>query len=1294
MFRNRKPLPVTSPLEAEAPAAPSVADSIGDPLREVRVLKRRVQLFVYIAIFASEPFYYFVVGYTLWQLIPGLAIGLFIAVTAIEGAFYQMFRLRKRSSYPQVLHKELGEVASGAAAAERALAVTAHLLKVDAGCIVLQNGEGTQSSFVLGASGEECHRYTSAMQEAMDEAMRTGESTWTSLQDESGGQGPRIVAVPLVALGRPTGCMALRFKRGADLKDSQLLRDIGVALGLSLENWRQREELRQGEERLKTVVSNMPVVLFAISREGVFTLSEGRGLDDLGLKPGQVVGMRVRDVYAEAPQILSNIERALGGESFSELVELQGLWWETSYSPVLDGAGNVSGLIGVAANVTERRQAEMERREADAKYRELVEDMNDVIYAQDENGIISFVSPAIERVAGYTVEEIIGKRASDFVHPDDYEPLAGDPLSEPREFRVITKAGEERWLRSSLQAIMDGDEQKGLRGVLVDITERAQAEEALRQSEEKYRDLVENSNEIIFTLDTSAVVTYISPAVEPIGGYKPEEVMGRSSTEFIHPDDQADVAASFMKIVNGEFNPSEYRLRLKTGEYRWVRSASKPIYEGTQIVGIRGVLVDITERKLAEEALQRSERRFRALVENSTDGIALGTADGTITYAGPSTRKILGFDPEELIGRKAYDFMHEDDVLKLMQTLGSLAGVRGASVAESFRVLSRDGGWRWIECVLTNLLEEPGVQAIVSNYRDITERKLAEQALERSEETHKALATAIPDMMLRVRRDGTIIDYKGDEMHVLPLPPSGPVETSLQEVLTEHAPQFMRFVDIALSTRESQVFEYQQAVGGRTCEFEARIVASTEDEAVAIVRDITERKNSEKIIRQLAYHDALTGLPNRALFEDRLKMALAQSKRSQDMLAVMFLDLDRFKLVNDTLGHGAGDKLLCLVADELTNLLREGDTVARVGGDEFTLLLPGIGSTGDAIEVANRILQRLKAPKRIAEREFRVTTSIGVTVFPADGEDPETLLRNADTAMYRAKDRGRDNFQLYTPQMNETVVEKLSLESDLRRALENEEFVVYYQPIANIASGHFVGAEALVRWKHGERGLVQPDDFIPFAEETGLIIPLGEWVLRESVRQAKAWIDAGLPPLRLTVNLSARQLSDEPLVEMIASALKDSGLPAERLQLEITEGAMMHNVESAIRTVKEIRHLGVGVAVDDFGTGYSSLSYLKRFPVDTVKIDRSFVRDLTIDPNDAAIVTTVLAMARNLGLHVVAEGVETRQQLEFLRKHNCHEFQGYLLSRPITGDEFVKLIKMADVARPRKNGAKTTTRSG
>jgi diguanylate cyclase (GGDEF)-like protein len=410
------------------------------------------------------------------------------------------------------------------------------------------------------------------------------------------------------------------------------------------------------------------------------------------------------------------------------------------------------------------------------------------------------------------------------------------------------------------------------------------------------------------------------------------------------------------------------------------------------------------------------------------------------------------------------------------------------------------------------------------------------------------------------------------------------------------------------------------------------------------------------------------------LFEERLRMELARARRGRQKVAVMCLDLDRFKIVNDTVGHSGGDQLLQEVAREFAETIREGDTVARVGGDEFTFLLPGIERADDAAIVAERVLQIIRQPRTIAGQEFRISTSIGITIFPRDGDDAESLLRNADTAMYRAKERGRDNFQVYTPAMQATLLETLSLENDLSHALERDELIVHYQPVMDIASSRIVGGEALLRWQHPARGLVPPDEFIPLAEETGLILPIGEWVMRKACAQAAAWNEGGVGPLRVTVNLSARQVEQPGLIALVKQVLDETRLSPEHLHLELTEGAVMRHVEAVISTLAGLRAMGVGISVDDFGTGYSSLGYLKRFPIDTIKIDRSFVSDVTTNQNDAAIVTTVIAMARSLNLRVIAEGVETQPQLDFLREAGCDEFQGFLLSRAVTPDVFETLV--------------------
>jgi diguanylate cyclase (GGDEF)-like protein len=441
-----------------------------------------------------------------------------------------------------------------------------------------------------------------------------------------------------------------------------------------------------------------------------------------------------------------------------------------------------------------------------------------------------------------------------------------------------------------------------------------------------------------------------------------------------------------------------------------------------------------------------------------------------------------------------------------------------------------------------------------------------------------------------------------------------------------------------------------------------------------LVLNVEQRKRAEERIRHLAYHDALTDLPNRSLLEDRLTTALAQAHRKSRMLALLYLDLDRFKRVNDTLGHSLGDHILQSVAERLTSIVREADTVARVGGDEFTILLPEISQAQDAIDVADRILRELRRPVMVDHRELPATTSMGIAFYPNDAEEADTLLRNADIAMYRAKEQGRDNYQLYTAAMNARIAERFAVENDLRRALDRNEFVVYYQPQVDLSSQQIVGVEALVRWEHPTRGLMLPADFIPVAEESGLIVPLGEWVLRTACAQAKAWQEAGLPPIRLAVNLSGRQFQQRNLSEMVERALNETSLEPRYLQLEITETVVMHDMDFTIATLNNLKAMGIQIAIDDFGCGHSSLNYLKRLPIDDVKIDRSFVHDLATDPSDAAIVGSVVAMTRELNLNVVAEGVETEEQLAFLKERQCDVVQGFLFSRPVPPDAVEKII--------------------
>jgi diguanylate cyclase (GGDEF)-like protein/PAS domain S-box-containing protein len=694
----------------------------------------------------------------------------------------------------------------------------------------------------------------------------------------------------------------------------------------------------------------------------------------------------------------------------------------------------------------------------------------------------------------------------------------------------------------------------------------------------------------------------------------------------------------------------------------------------------------LIERAHIVETLKSSEERYRNLVESINDWVWETDEYHVVTYSCPKLKDILGYDSCEILGKPLFELMHAEEAGGISVILDNFASFRQPFAFIENINIHKAGHQVVLESGGVPILDKDGeFRGYRGISRDISERKMVEETLRESEATLRGFFNSNGIQMSVIELDGDdiifvmpnkqIADYFGlsqDKMCG-----KSARDIGLSEEFIRHWVEVFRYF---LANRETLTFEYEFPYKEREQWYQGSIsliydsMSSRPRFSFAAV-DITDRKKAEREVQQLAYFDSLTGLPNRALLNDRLSQILAQSEREGWLVGILFLDIDRFKCINDTQGHATGDKLLQSGAKRLQKRLRESDTVARLGGDEFVIVLSAVKHEQDISHVAQEIMKALSMPFEIGELEIFISASIGIAISPLDGHDVGILLRNADTAMYVAKESGRNNYKFYSNEMNLKAVERMALESNLRRALEKDELSLVYQPQIDTRTGLMTGVEALLRWNHPETGAISPGKFIPIAEETGLIIPIGEWVLASACRQARSWIDAGFTSLCVAVNISGCQFKQGNLANLVRQVLEETGLDPANLELELTESILMDNAESAVNMLKELKTLGVNLAIDDFGTGYSSLTYLKHFPIDRLKIDQMFIRNITTDANDASISKAIIAMAHSLRMDVIAEGVETKEQKEFLAAHDCFEMQGYYFCRPVSAEIICHMLE-------------------
>ena len=1047
---------------------------------------------------------------------------------------------------------------------------------------------------------------------------------------------------------------------------------------------------------LRTLIDSLPEQIYVKDTEGRYLLNNTGHARALGAEsPEKFAGKSDFDFYprkfaeryrADEQEIFRSGKPLVNKEEPSVDGEGNERWHSTTKVPLRDESGKIVGLLGITRDVTERTEAEEVLRESEDRFRSLTNAAFEGIVIT-ENGEIVEANQAFADMYGYELSEVQGMSALEFQAPetrDEVRQKISFEYDQPYESKGLKKDGTTFDVEIRGKATRYGGRSVRVTA-LRDITERKRAEEKLKESEERFRSAFEDAPIGVALVGLDGRRFRLNRALCEMLGYSEDELLC-AYLEHVHPDDRESSSEHLRRLL--EEGAGSYDL-----ERRYLHADRHTVWNLTSVSLIQDsqgnpshlvcLHQDITERKEAEEKLRESEERFRSLVQNASDVITVLDEVGTIRYESLTVERVLGYLPEERVGKNAFDYLHPDDEERSKAAFAEALDNPGeVRPLVEFRLRHKDGSWRHMETTRTNLLDDPAVKGVVANSRDITERKRAEEKIRESEERYRAVveqsAEAIwlfdPDTK-RVLESNTafqeMLGYTAEELKEMTnydfITNSRENVDSAVERIVQEGRGF--FGERKYRRKDGMVLDVE--VSGSVIPYDGKEVVC------AVARDLTERKELEEQLRHQAFHDSLTELPNRALFLDRLGHALARARREDGPVAVLLLDLNDFKVVNDSLGHDAGNAVLVEIAKRLRKCMRPGDTTARIFGDEFAVLLEAPSGMEDASRVADRLQEGLQEPFDVDGREMFVSASIGIALGESPEAQPEEVLRHADLAMYEAKRRGRVEYEVYKPSMNTRAVNRMDLQNELRRAVEREEFEVYYQPLIELETDSVAGFEALARWRHPERGLVDAEEFIELAEETGLIRPIGQRVLEEACRQAKEWRERYPDKMSwMSVNFSASQFSRQP--DLIPKVLGEIGLEPSALLLEITERAVMDNAEYSIGKLKKLKGQGVSFAIDDYGMGYSCLYYLKRMPVDFLKIDRSFITGLGQDRGDEAIVFGTIGLAHALNLKVVAEGVETEEQLAKLKELGCDLAQGFYLAEPLPSEDSEKLLQERD----------------